>query len=237
MASSQRAIPMSIPVKSVLAFFDVVMAVLGIIFIGLLVVQFAATLTPEEQRAVTAATTAIWAAFVFDFVIRFLLADSKRRFLREYWYLGIALLVPPIGPFQSVQLVRVFQIGQLLVGLGRGAHTLRRAFREHGGVYVALLTTAVVILSSAAMYSFEQGAPGATVSTFGEALWWAAATTTTVGSEDYPVTDSGRMLAVLVMLYSVVFAGYVTAALAVVLLLPSNAPAAPAIPGPAPAAC
>jgi voltage-gated potassium channel Kch len=43
----------------------------------------------------------------------------------------------------------------------------------------------------------EHDAPGATMTTFRAAIWWAVVTTTTVGYGDYiPVTDAGLIGAV-----------------------------------------
>jgi voltage-gated potassium channel len=64
----------------------------------------------------------------------------------------------------------------------------------------------------------EGGAPHSNIRNFSSALWWAAATITTVGSEKYPVTDEGRVLAVLVMLYGLAFAGYIAATLVTLLI-------------------
>jgi voltage-gated potassium channel len=50
---------------------------------------------------------------------------------------------------------------------------------------------------SIAVLDAEQNPPGANITTFGDALWWACETVTTVGYGDrYPVTPDGRAIAV-----------------------------------------
>ncbi|MEN9620139.1 MAG: hypothetical protein RL499_332, partial [Actinomycetota bacterium] len=63
-----------------------------------------------------------------------------------------------------------------------------------------------------AMLQAERNAPDATITTFGDALWWALVTITTVGYGDtYPVTGVGRFLAVLLMAGGLVIIGTASA--------------------------
>jgi voltage-gated potassium channel len=56
---------------------------------------------------------------------------------------------------------------------------------------------------------------GAIINSFGKALWWSITTVTTVGYGDvYPVTNTGRVIAVLLMIGGISLVGVVTAALA-----------------------
>ena len=88
-------------------------------------------------------------------------------------------------------------------------------------VYVTALTVVVLVLSSLAVLDAERGRDGATIDDFGDALWWSATTVTTVGYGDrFPVTGTGRLVAVAVavavalMLAGIALLGVVTAAFA-----------------------
>ena len=51
---------------------------------------------------------------------------------------------------------------------------------------------------------FEHDAPGATIKTADDVLWWAVVTCSTVGyGDEYPVTQSGRVLAGLLMVIGI----------------------------------
>lgn len=65
------------------------------------------------------------------------------------------------------------------------------------------------------MLEAERGSPEATISTFGDALWWGLATITTVGYGDmYPVTGLGRLIAAVLMIGGVSVVGILTASFA-----------------------
>jgi voltage-gated potassium channel len=70
----------------------------------------------------------------------------------------------------------------------------------------------IVIVCSAAELGFEQHAHGSTIHNFGDALWWATVTVTTVGYGDkYPVSPGGRGLAVVLMLVGIGLISVLTA--------------------------
>jgi voltage-gated potassium channel len=72
-----------------------------------------------------------------------------------------------------------------------------------------------VFVSAFFMWRVEYNAPGATITTFRYALWWAVVTTTTVGYGDYtPVTFAGRIIATAVMIVGVGLIGTVSATVA-----------------------
>lgn len=73
----------------------------------------------------------------------------------------------------------------------------------------------VVFVAALAALDAERNSPGATITTFGDALWWAVVTITTVGYGDLsPVTIEGRMIAVALMIGGIGLLGVVTATLA-----------------------
>jgi voltage-gated potassium channel len=70
-------------------------------------------------------------------------------------------------------------------------------------------------LAAIAVLDVERDAEGANITTFGDAVWWAATTVTTVGYGDrYPVTTEGRVIAVALMVAGIATVGAVMASIA-----------------------
>ncbi len=90
-----------------------------------------------------------------------------------------------------------------------------RAFHVRAALLATLATTVVLLTGSVLMVAAEQGAPGATITSFPRAVWWSVETATTVGYGDmYPVTPWGRVIAAAVMLAGITAFGVITATLA-----------------------
>lgn len=148
----------------------------------------------------------MWAVFIADYLVRLALAPQRGRwFVRHLFDLAVVAL-PVLRPLRLVRLIAL--IGVLHRGAGM-------ALRGRITAYTAGGVTLLVLVSSLAVLDAERGAPGTPIHTYGEAVWWALATITTVGYGDLaPVTAVGRWAAVLLMIGGVALAGVVTATLA-----------------------
>lgn len=149
---------------------------------------------------------AVWAAFAVDFVIRLHLAEERRRYALSHWY-DIALIGLPM--LRPLRLLRVLALARVL------NRTVAGSVAGRVSVYVAGTAVMSVGLGAVSVLDAEQGAKGANITTFGDALWWAMTTTTTVGYGDrYPVTAEGRIVATVLMLVGIAVVGSITGAVA-----------------------
>ncbi len=164
----------------------------------------------------------IWAVFILDFLVRFIVAPAKLAYLRRNWLTVISLLLPAFRIFRAVRIFRVVRTGtratrlvSLIGSANRGMRTLRASMGRRGLGYVLGLTLLVTLLGAAGIYAFE-GAPASAQgpANYGEALWWTAMLMTTLGSDFVPQTGEGRILMLLLATYAFAIFGYVTAALA-----------------------
>ena len=148
----------------------------------------------------------VWAAFAVDFLARIGLADDRGRYVVRHWY-DVALITLPL--LRPLRLLRLLAFARVL---NRSA-----AGNLVGRVTTYVLGTAITaaFLGSIAILDAEQDAAGANITTFGDALWWSAITTTTIGYGDvYPVTTQGRFIALGLMIVGIATVGAVTASVA-----------------------
>jgi voltage-gated potassium channel len=199
--------------QQVIAWMEGPMVVLGLAWLVLLVIDLVTGLAPAGRLA----SLAIWVVFIADFLLEFILAPRKGSYLRHNWLMLLALFVPALRVLRALQVIRLVQGARLvsvLSSISRGMAALRATVGRHGFRYVMALTTLVTVAGAAGMYAFEYPA----LRTYPEALWWTAMIMATIGSGFWPVTPEGRILCLLLALYAFSVFGYVTAALATVLL-------------------
>jgi voltage-gated potassium channel len=81
--------------------------------------------------------------------------------------------------------------------------------------YVTISAATLVFCAALAVLDAERHAKGANITSFGNAMWWAVTTVTTVGYGDhYPITVQGRFIDVGLMIGGVSLIGVVTASFA-----------------------
>ena len=163
-------------------------------------------IAPTWRHFCWAITWVAWAVFAVDYVVRLVLADDRRRFVRRH-LLDLAVVVLPI-----LRPLRLLRLITLLTVLNRRAGN---SLRGRVVTYVVGATSLVTYVASVAMLDAERGHPGANIETFGDSLWWALVTMMTVGYGDqYPVTTTGRVIGAGLMICGVALIGVVTATFA-----------------------
>lgn len=146
---------------------------------------------------------AIWVMFIVDYLVTLRLSSPRRLWFRTHKFDLLLALVPPLRP------VRLLDAFTKLASFTRTAGNSIRARLLIYGVGSALLLMWYISLL---VLQAERHAPGASITSFGVAVWWAFCTVTTVGYGDYvPVTVPGRVAAVFLMAGGVVVVGLVVA--------------------------
>ena len=152
----------------------------------------------------TVVSWAVWAAFALDFAIRLALADDRGHYALHHWYDVALIALPVLRPLRLLRLVALLRIFDRSAAGSLAGRVV---------VYVSGAASLAVFLGALATLDAEQDAKGANITSFGDALWWACTTVTTVGYGDrFPVTTTGRCVAVVLMLFGIGLVGAVTAA-------------------------
>ncbi|MBZ3902430.1 potassium channel family protein [Streptomyces brasiliscabiei] len=149
-----------------------------------------------------AVTLLCWAVFVLDYGVRWRLSGLGPKFVRVHWLDTVVLVLPLLRPLRVVQIHDAVQ---------RHHERPRLSLHARVAVYAGLSVTLLGFTGALAVYQQEHDAPGATILTFGDAVWWTCSTLATVGYGDVtPVTPMGRTIAVFLMACGLALLGTVT---------------------------
>ena len=147
-----------------------------------------------------------WVAFVIDYIVNFVLANPRWHWFRTHLLDLFIVALPALRPLRLLRLVTVLSVLQRTAG-GK--------FRGRVVSYTAVAAALLVFVAALATLDAEREAPGASITTFGNAIWWAFVAITTVGDAVFsPVTITGRFISAGLMLGGIALLGVVTATLA-----------------------
>lgn len=156
-----------------------------------------------------------WLVFLVDFIVHLRL---RRGFLRTKagifdlvivvltvpWY-----LIPGLGAGRLLSLARLGRLLRVFV-VSNHSKKLQELGQRLGKA--ALYSGVLVLMCAVVVQAVEPASSG--YATFGDAVWWAVVTFTTVGYGDlYPVTTGGRVAGVMLMLGGIALIGSLAASL------------------------
>ncbi|MEV6614133.1 potassium channel family protein [Streptomyces sp. NPDC051051] len=169
---------------------------------GYAVLVLAPGLADAWRDCSLAVLLASWALFVVDYAVRWRLSGQGPGFVRRHSLDTLVVLLPLLRPLRIVRLYEA-----VLRRRGEPRLSLHARVMLYAGVSTLLLGFAGAL----AVYAEERGAPGTEMHTFGDSVWWACSTLSTVGYGDVvPVTPMGRFVAVGLMACGLALLGAVT---------------------------
>lgn len=207
-------------------YWEILMLVLSIYVVIQLSVEVILPFSEHNKQRFEQIDLVICFIFLFDFFFFLYHAESKRDYWKKRWVDFVAS-IPFMSMFRIfrlfriVRVLRVFRFFKLMRGI-RGVKGLADFLNENRLRGILVLYVFCLFLAlfycALAFYSFEK-IPNENVDGFDDALWWAFITITSVGYGDiYPVTNSGRIVAVVMTLGGMGLYSLVTAELAAVFL-------------------
>lgn len=148
----------------------------------------------------------VWGVFAADYVTRFTLANNKFWFFKTHLFDLAAVVLPMVRQLRVLRLITVITL------LNK---KFQHKIRQRVSIYVAGVTVIVAFCASLGVLDAERHAENASITTFGDALWWTLTTMSTVGYGDrYPVTAEGRLVAGLLMVGGIALLGVITGTIA-----------------------
>jgi len=193
-----------------------VMTVLALLWLPVLIIPFITTLHGSVAITFEVIDYAVWAAFVVEYAVKIVLAHDRWQFVRHNLLDLVVVAVPILRPLRLARVFRVVRLGRVGVVLGESLKRARAALTHHSLHYVLVAAIVIVFAAAAVETAFERHSHGPTaIHGFGEALWWAIVTVTTVGYGDrVPLTPGGQWVAVVLMLTGIGLVGFITATVA-----------------------
>jgi len=187
--------------------WDPVLTALAVLFlIAFSIPAFVTDLTDKTRSAIEIIQWVCWLAFAIDLILGLATSMDKKEYLLKHPLEIASVLLPFLRP---LRLMRVISFGSLALQ--------KIAMGKQFAITVKVAVTAVFVSYIAAVQITisERSVEGSNIKTFGDGLWWAVTTVTTVGYGDrFPTTTEGRILAVMLMLVGISLVGVITASVA-----------------------
>lgn len=185
---------------------DTPMMVITVLWLPVLIVPLVTPVHGALAESLRAVDYTVWALFALEYIVKFALAPDRGQYFKTHILELVIVAVPFLRP---LRLLRVFVVF---------GETVRRAksILTHNGFHFVVLTAAALVFVCAGLVTVaEHHAKTANIHDFGQGLWWAIVTVTTVGYGDrYPVTAFGQGVAVFLMLVGIGLIGALTATIA-----------------------
>lgn len=147
-----------------------------------------------------------WLAFVVDLILNIAKAESKVLYLKSH---PLEILAVALPMFRPLRLLRFVSVGSLILSRVNMARSIAITLK------IAIIAFFLTYMAAVQITVVERAQESGNIKTFGDGLWWAITTVTTVGYGDrFPVTTEGRILAFGLMIVGISLIGVITATIA-----------------------
>jgi voltage-gated potassium channel len=195
---------------------DPIMMGLALLWLPVLVIPLVTALHGWVALTFAAIDYFVWGAFVVEYAVKLRLAVDKRHFVVHHLVDLAMVAVPILRPLRLARIFRTIRLDRVVIVLADGLRRARALFAHHGLRFVLLAVTAIIFAAAGLELLFEQHSTGPrAIHNFGDAIWWAVVTVTTVGYGDkVPMTGGGKWVATALMFTGIGLVGTLTATIA-----------------------
>ncbi|MFZ0667431.1 MAG: ion channel, partial [Acidimicrobiales bacterium] len=185
------------------------MTLLGIAWLVIGIIVLTNDVNHSASKVLVAILFVLWVVMLVEYLVRLVVTPDTPGYLRRRWIEPATVFLPPLQGWHVVGIERM----TLLVR--EGELRLEAILRHHSLFRVLIAVIATLFVGAWLVLLFEEDAKGSNIHDYPDALWWAIVTVTTVGYGDrYPVTEGGRIVAVVLMLVGIGLIGTLTATVA-----------------------
>lgn len=189
------------------------MAFLGIAWLILAIVILTTDANGSTSKSVVGGLFVLWVIMLAEYLVRLVITPDTPGYLKRRWVEPVTVVLPPL---QGWHIVGIERMGLLL---HEGELRAESILKHHSLFRVLIAVVVTLFLGAWLVLLFEEKAKGSNIHDYPDALWWAIVTVTTVGYGDrYPVTEGGRVVAVILMLVGIGLIGVLTATVASVFI-------------------
>ena len=198
-------------------FYEIPVLIAVILLIPVIVIEYSDSAYKEIANYIN---WGIWIIFLLEYAHLFFLSENKKEYVLSHKLeLFIVVVSIPFVPkgFESSRflrfarlprLLRFFQLFRLAAVLVRFGTAIKTIFNSRGLRFIVYATVFLIIFFGFLFYIAEPD-----VESFGDGIWWALVTITTVGYGDItPLTTLGRIVASTLMILGIGFIATLTAA-------------------------
>ncbi len=203
---------------------DLLMAILSLVSVTLISLRwFSGHLFPAETlQFFYDMDSLICYFFIAHFFYGLIIARNRRAYLKANWF----YLPGSLPMVESLRWARLIQLWRVVVVIRKHPGwwaALRKTRRETTFSGIILLCFLQLGIGSALIYWAEAGEPGAQIKTASDAFWWTLVTFSTIGYGDLViVSEMGRFIASILIIFGVGLFGIITGFMASVFLQPGG---------------
>jgi voltage-gated potassium channel len=196
-----------------LTVYELFILAITLIVMVLWLIFFLFSIDSQTKSITIVLDSALCLFFLADFLYCTYRAENRRHYFLHRGWLDLLGSVPVLLILRPFRLARAIQIIKKITHSGKhGVWNLYRSDISSSAFWtILLLTVSMLITASLLILHAEMQAVDATITSSGDALWWAISTVATVGYGDVvPVTDNGRRLGAILMTLGVMFVSVLT---------------------------
>jgi voltage-gated potassium channel len=189
------------------------MILLGVAWLVVAIIVVTAKVNGTTSTLLVGILFTLWVILLVEYLVRLVITPDRRGYLKRRWVEPVTVVAPPLQGWRFVG------IEKMCLLLHEGALRVETILKHHSLFRVLIAAAATLLLGAWLVMLFEENAKGSNIHNYPQALWWAIVTVTTVGYGDrYPMTEGGRVVAVVLMLVGIGLIGVLTATVASVFI-------------------